>query len=187
MSEENGEVHHPDWSRLSILRAIANGHDREKRIRNTLRMATSDLRQQLEELESEGFIEQEGTIVRRWRLTPSGVNALYTYGYTQEIHSTRSNVHTQEIRHTTTFGSGFKLVLGALMAFLVFWAIIGVFSALLYWVIYHLLCKQYIPQFLQSYIPFDNILIDLILGFVTATIVIAPLRKRMSPTSILGR
>jgi len=175
------------WSLLSILRSIANGYGTERRIRSNLRFARRALAQEMQDLRARGFIEQEGLFLRKWRLTPNGVNALGDYGYPPQSHATQNTIQRREIRHTTTFGTGFKLVFGALMAFLAAWFVIGAITSFAYWAGYNLLLKQLVPETIRQFIPFENPLVNVALGFITSTWLFSSLRHRMNLTSSIGR
>lgn len=167
------------WSQLYILRAIGQGYCHERRIREVLHVSGSMLRQQINELKCMGLITKEGPLSRSWKLTIKGMDVLGSYGFTPDIHSRKTQTQKTEVKHTSTIKTGFKLAFGALLGIFAAWLLIGCLGSIAYWFVYHFLIKNYVPSFLLPYIPLDNLVVDLILGFTTSTAFFLPLRNRL--------
>jgi len=180
---EDSNIEPISWSQLHVLRAISQGYCRASRIREVLRVSASTLKQQVDELKCMGLITKEGLLSRSWKLTVKGMDILGSYGFSPEIPPPSSTqTRRTEIRHTSTIGTGFKLAFGALIGIFVAWLVIGCVASLFFWFGYQFLIRHYLP-----YIPLDNPLVDLALGFMASTAFFLPLRNRLRlPSFIAG-
>jgi hypothetical protein len=166
---------------LYILMAIANGHRREREMSQLLGFTSNALRQGIRGLASNGLIQEEGRVFKSWRLTEKGIEALASHGWGPRIPPARNLAPLQrnETRITTTFGTTLKLALGGILGALASIAVIGMATSFLYWAGYSLILRNYIPQQLSPYIPLDNPLVDLALGFLTSLALFKPPKNRV--------
>jgi len=187
MSEPQIENQTVNWTQLYILRAIANGYEREKDIKRIVRITTNTLRQQIRELESRGFIEKTGLILKSWRLTRNGIDLISTNGWQLPPQiNTQHSAQRNETRITTSFGTAFKVAFAAILGIFAGLIAVGAIASIIYWAGYTFIIKNYVPAQLLPYIPLDNPLIDFILGLLTSVALFIPLRSKLSLGS-LGR
>jgi len=188
MSIQQAEGQNISWAQLHILIAIANGHEHERSIQRIVRVTANALKQQIQELDSEGLIEKTGMVRRSWKLTQTGVDVVSSYGWQPNIPqtNTRPSVQRNETRITTTFGTAFKVAFAAILGIFAGIVVVGAIASLIYWAGYTFIIKNYVPAQLLPYIPLDNPLVDIILGLLTSVAIFMPLRSRLS-SGLLGR
>jgi len=182
LSVQQVEDQNISWTQLHILIAIANGHEQERSIQRIVRMAANALKQQIRELESNGFIERTGLILRSWKLTKTGVDLVSSCGWQPNIPQTnnRPPVQRNETRITTTFGTAFKVAFAAVLGIFAGIVVVGAIASFIYWAGYTFIIKNYVPPQLVPYIPLDNPLVDIILGLLTTVALFIPLRRQLS-------
>lgn len=188
------------WSQLIILRAVANGHADKGQICAVLNITRRALGEQIAELTSRGLVQEDGLILKSLRITPFGMDTLATYGHQPDIPEPSSfegshggevrqgagqarGETRQEIRHTTTLGTGFKLVFGGTIGLFAALVVIWLIISIAYWVGYYFLIKPHIPAFLLPYLPFGNFPVALLLGLVTSVAFFRSLLRRLNPMS----
>jgi DNA-binding MarR family transcriptional regulator len=165
-------------TQLYILMAIANGCEREKEIQRIVRLTATTLKQQIRELELTGCIEKTGLILKSWRLTQNGLEALSAYATQLPQIITQPFQHRSETKITTSFGTAFKTAFAATLGIFAGIIAIGAIASIIYWAGYTFIIKNYVPSSLLPYIPLDNPLVDFILGLATSATLFPPLRNK---------
>jgi len=177
LAEQNRQLTH---FQLILMRCIANGHEKEGDICRILHTTPTIMKAQIQELKRLNCIVKHGFLLKRWKLTDEGINRMIGQGFVPEIPPAESKAafEKQEIRHTSTLGTGFKLTFGGLIGIFAAWIVIGGIASLIYWAGYNFVIKQHIPSEILPYLPFGNLLIDVVLGFMTAAAFFLPLRRK---------
>jgi DNA-binding HxlR family transcriptional regulator len=175
-------------AQLHVLMAIANGHEQERSIQRTVGVTASTLRQQIRKLESRRLIEKTGLVLRSWKLTEQGVDAVSADGWQPDFPQVCAppSVQRNETRITTTFGTAFKVAFAAILGIFVGVVTVGVLASLVYWAGYTFVVRNYVPARFLPYVPLDNPLVDIMLGLLTSVALFAPLRSRLS-SGLIGR
>jgi len=163
---------------LILLRCISSGHKNEEQISRTLNTDETIIKRKMEELVKHGLVKKHGLILKKLRLTDIGINLISDYGYTPKVQLTKHplRIQKQEIKHThtTTFGTGFKLVFSAIMGIFFTWFCVGMVTSLIYWSGYYFIIRKYIPSAILPYIPLENPLVFIFLGLMTSAALFLP-------------
>lgn len=179
-----------DTVQRMILEAIAKGYSNERELSDLLNMDKVEVEEELRDMNSKNLIAAYGIWLplikpKKYKLTRLGYKLLFESDFQNEIPRKpmdRSQTK-QEIKHTTTMGTGFKLALGGLLGFVFAWILSAALASLLLWVGYRYV-KTMLPTslvlLLDQYI--GNPLIFILIGVILS--LSALLKLRPSKTSI---
>jgi len=166
--------------RLYILECVTKGYDTERGIARALNVDKRDVRRNVTFLKDMAYLRSRGILMRRLRLTAEGYDILNNLGHAPQIpiHEHRIAPNKQKIEHTTTIGTalkvGFGLTLGKVIAII----LIGFLISLVYHFGFLVVVQQgIVPDWIASHLPFNNFIINFILGCLTAIVGYLKLRK----------